>query len=369
MSPAAVVLVVGSLGRGGTERQISQFVRASHPGLASCLVVCLSADEGDLAPEVQATGAAVRTMGFVGLSWKRPVQTLRSARAVVRLFRLLRRTEPDVVYGFMFWGYVLGLLVARFAAPHALRVAGLRSAPNLDKPSKALEPLRRLALRTAHGAITNANPTAWVERYPWLAPKLVRIPNGVEAPKLVGRRAENGRIVCIANLKPIKGHTTLFEAVALFPHDLVWTLVLCGDGPHRRSLEHRANELGLSGKVEFLGTVRDVARVLDGATLAVLASYSENLPNAVMEAMAHGVPVVATSVGDVPNLLSAGAGTLVPPGDAQALGVAIRRFLEDSELRERAGAAGRREIQSNYSITAMRDLTLAAFSSFGRRHS
>jgi colanic acid/amylovoran biosynthesis glycosyltransferase len=74
--------------------------------------------------------------------------------------------------------------------------------------------------------------------------------------------------------------------------------------------------------------------------------------------MAHGVPVVATAVGGVPQLLDSGAGTLVPPRDPTAMAEAIRTYLEDEELRQRAGEIGRREVEANYSINAMRDRTL-----------
>jgi glycosyltransferase involved in cell wall biosynthesis len=365
--PPTVVLVIGSLARGGTERQIREFVRAAHPSFARCRVICLSANEGAFAADVRATGATVRTMGFVGFDWKSPAQALRSFRAVWRLFRLLRREQPDVVYGFLFWGYVLGLLVAKLAAPRALRVAGLRSAPELDYPSKTLEPLRRFALATADGAITNARPDAWAARYPNLRKTIIRIPNGVRVSASGSGAPTSGQIVCVANLKPVKGHAILLRALASLPPRLDWKLQLCGEGPQRSALEHEADELGLDGRVEFLGSVRDVDGILEQAELAVLASHSENLPNAVLEAMAYGIPVVATTVGDVPQLLRGGAGTLVAPGDPNALATAIRRYLEDRQLRQRAGAAGRREIERGYSVEALRDRTLAAFTAFRER--
>jgi glycosyltransferase involved in cell wall biosynthesis len=363
MSVPHVLIVVGSLSRGGSEAEIVKLVRASHPGRARCTVVCLSRRDGAFEAEVRAAGVRILKVGFVGSSWK-------SLPAILRLARFLQTERPDVVYAFNFWSYVLAFPVAAVCARGATRVVALRSAPDVDLPHRrALLPLRHLAFALAHGAIANAAVDVWSRSYPRVANKIVYVPNGVPPQALAESSAprERGRIVCVANLRAVKGHTTLLEAVALLPDNLEWTLQLAGDGAERRTLERKVIELGIAERVEFLGSVDYVERLLSRAELAVLASYSEGLPNAVLEAMSRGVPVVATNVGQLPEVLGTGAGTLVPPRDAAALAEAIRLYLEQPARREQAGSIGRREVANKYSVEANRDRTLAALESFGRR--
>jgi 2-deoxystreptamine N-acetyl-D-glucosaminyltransferase/2-deoxystreptamine glucosyltransferase len=121
-------------------------------------------------------------------------------------------------------------------------------------------------------------------------------------------------------------------------------LVVLGDGPERASLERRAAELGLNGRVRFLGSAErsDVLRLFRGCDAALLPSAWENFPHTVVEALAVGTPVLATSVGGVPEVVHDGEnGLLVPAGDAAALSAAIARFFAEPGLRERlaAGAA------------------------------
>ncbi len=120
------------------------------------------------------------------------------------------------------------------------------------------------------------------------------------------------------------------------------TLVVAGDGPDRSALERRAGGLGLDGRVRFLGSVsrETVLRLFRAADASVLPSAWENFPHTVVEALAVGCPVVATSVGGVPEVVRDGEnGLLVAPNDPGALADALRRLLSDTQLRERLAAA------------------------------
>jgi glycosyltransferase involved in cell wall biosynthesis len=355
-----VALVVGALNRGGVERQIVEFVQAAHPGHADCLVICLT-DAGCLADDVSATGARVVPLGFR--------RSPTAASAFVRLMRLLRKERPDAICAFLFWSYVIVLPAAAAVTPRTARIAGRASLPEFDvPPQRWLVHLRRLADGLADAVIVNCEAVrlAWEEVTPSLRHKLHVVPYGARPrPRLPERDAQASlTLVCVANLIGYKGHATLLRALAELKQ-LEWRLLLAGDGPERLAIEKLARDYSISSRVEFLGVVSDVSAVFHQADLAVLASDTEGLPNAVLEAMAHGVPVVATAVGGVPELLgSSGAGTVVPVRDPSALGEAIRTYLEDPALRQRAGEIGRREVEEKYSVEAMRDRTLAAFDAF-----
>jgi glycosyltransferase involved in cell wall biosynthesis len=140
-------------------------------------------------------------------------------------------------------------------------------------------------------------------------------------------------------LGPQKALGVALEAVAEVPSV---SLVIAGDGPDRGALEARARDLGVDGRTRFLGSVsRDVVlRLFRAADATVLSSSWENLPHTVLEALAVGSPVIATAVGGVPEVVRDGEnGLLVPPSDADALAAAVRRLLEDDELRHRLAEA------------------------------
>ena len=146
----------------------------------------------------------------------------------------------------------------------------------------------------------------------------------------------------MAALAEKKGHRFLLEALTELPEA---TLRIGGDGELRAELEGRVRELGLEDRVTFLGeqSKEEVARLMREADLFVLPSLAENLPVVLIEAMASGLPAVATSVGGVPEMLGPDDGELVEPGDAGALAAGIRAAAgRDFDPAAMAGRAGER---------------------------
>jgi glycosyltransferase involved in cell wall biosynthesis len=164
-----------------------------------------------------------------------------------------------------------------------------------------------------------------------------------------GPRPEGPRLLCVAWLDPKKGHRFLLEALAaLGRHDV--TLDLVGGGELRPELEAEAARLGLSARVRFLGPLpkEGVAELMRRADLFVLPSLDENLPVVLAEAMASGLPAVATRVGGVEEVLDQDAGELVPPRDAEALARAIREWLERPLRPDPAALAARARERFGY---------------------
>jgi colanic acid/amylovoran biosynthesis glycosyltransferase len=179
-------------------------------------------------------------------------------------------------------------------------------------------------------------------------------PHATLPPRIPSRlppRAGPLRLLCPARLAPEKAHRALLEAFAALriPAEL-W---LAGDGPQRTAIQHLVSAKGLRN-VRLLGQLRHEALLdlyrrgmVDGV---VLASTREGIPVALMEAMAAGVPVIATAAGGVPELLAGGAGLLVPVGDTAALTWAMETVLRDAPLRARLAGAGRRRIACRFPI-------------------
>ncbi len=183
----------------------------------------------------------------------------------------------------------------------------------------------------------------------------VTIHNGVDVGRFRPRDAERRpgplRLVVVANLIPEKGVGVLLEAIARL-REVEWTLDVAGDGPERGALEAGARELGIAGRVRFLGLRDDVPELLREADVAVHpARWQEALGNTVLEAMATGIPLVASRVGGIPELLADGLeGLLVPPGVPGPLAEALRRLAGDPALRDRLGAAARERVLRDFTL-------------------
>jgi len=187
--------------------------------------------------------------------------------------------------------------------------------------------------------------------------RVVVIPNGLELTQFQARTSHvpSRRVIMVANLRPEKGHDTLIDAAAIvlnrFP-DARFDIV--GDGTERDRLIAYAHAKGVAAAVSFLGHCEDVPARLSAADVFVLPSESEAFPNAVLEAMAAGLPVVASAVGGILEVVRNGeTGLLVPPRRPDALADAIGRLLSDATLQERLGSTGRGLVESRYSFSKM----------------
>ncbi|HZF40368.1 MAG TPA: glycosyltransferase [Blastocatellia bacterium] len=204
--------------------------------------------------------------------------------------------------------------------------------------------------------------------------KIVVIHNGLDAPPQdemdaralrVRRRAEllsklglgaDAKIVgSVAGLRPVKGHRYLLEAAAkVMKADARVHLVLVGDGELRDEIAAQAARLGIGARTSLLGHREDSAQLAAAFDVAVLASLSEGLPNAVMEAMAAGAPVVATAVGGTPELIEDGeTGFLIPPANPEALAERIEYALSHPGPARLIARRGRRFIIERFGMERM----------------
>jgi glycosyltransferase involved in cell wall biosynthesis len=164
---------------------------------------------------------------------------------------------------------------------------------------------------------------------------------------------EPARIVIAAGrLSPEKGFEQFVEAAALIAHDDADVgFVLCGDGPGRSLIEDRIAARNLQGRFVLAGFRSDLERLLPHADLVVNSSYTEGLPVIVLEALAAGVPVVATAVGGTPEVIDDGVhGYLVPPGDPAVLAQRIGEVLRSDADRRAMGAHGRQRIREQFTF-------------------
>jgi glycosyltransferase involved in cell wall biosynthesis len=225
--------------------------------------------------------------------------------------------------------------------------------------SRAALAIQRAAYSTAHVVVANARAAcAQLEREWVAAANIALVPNGVSVPPPLPHgtpRRRFRRIVTVANLRPEKGHDVLIDAARLVSGrlpDAHFTIV--GGGPERAQLLRQMNEHRLGEVMTFLGHQDDVGGALAEADVFVLPSRSESFPNALLEAMASGVPVVASAVGGVLELVEHGrTGTLVPPGDAQALADSLCGVIAEPAGANAMARAARAHVAAAYSFDRM----------------
>jgi glycosyltransferase involved in cell wall biosynthesis len=211
-----------------------------------------------------------------------------------------------------------------------------------------LRATERAALAAARlVVVTGRGTAAELGDYDVAAARIVVVVPGTDvAAPAQGSGRSAPRLLCVATLTPRKGHLTLLDALAPLTSS-AWTLSCVGstgrDPGHAALVRQRLRACGLADRVELHGELDDVAvdRAWDGADLFVSAAHYEGYGMALAEAVARGLPVVATRVGAAPDLVPAQAGALVPPGDADALRAAVAPLLADPARRAAAAAAAR----------------------------
>ena len=335
MSLPKVLLVTKGLDIGGIERIVVDLAIGLVGRSAAPEVAVVNDARGGLMGLLEAKGVTVHRLGGsdrIGVA------------GGARLARLISRPGFDVVHVHGPLPTVLARLVPQHpplvSTSHTLW-AGLR------RPARLA--WRLTASRDAASVAVSAAVAASLP--PPVASRTRVIPHGVDPDAIAAARRAAGVVahdpevvtaLTIASHRDVKNYPNLLRAVRVARDaGSPVRLVAVGEGPHIEQHRALARELGLAGDVTFAPPTPDVLRVIASADLLVVASDFEGQPLVVSEALAMGLPVVATAVGRVPELVGPSVGRVVPPGDAAALGAALAELARDHPLRRAMGAASR----------------------------
>lgn len=353
-----VLHVVDSLGVGGTELGLAKVVEVTQGEIAHA--VCAVRAGGPTADRLDAREIPVHILGKRdGNDWTVPL----------RFARLCRRTAPDVVHT-RNWGSVDAIIGARLArVPVVIHGEHGREASDPEGVNR-----RRNRLRRALSVFVDRMVAVSDQLRTWLIcevgvpeRKVCLLKNGVDAERFCprddrddlrrahGYAPEDIVVGTVGRLDPVKNQAALLEVLAaLAATQPSLHVAIAGNGPERESLTRETAQRGLADKVALLGHRNDIPEVLNLLDLFVLPSLGEGMCNTILEAMAVGLPVVATSVGGNPELVDDGfTGRLVPVRDRSALARAIALYAADERLRHEHGAAGRRRVVQEFSLGAM----------------
>ena len=342
--PIRVAHVVLQLQTGGMEKLLVEFARHADRGRFDLHFVSLGG-RGPVADEIEACGWSVNALH------EPPGLRLGLVR---RLGRLLAALKVQVVH-------THNTKPLLYSAPAAW-LAGARALVHTRHgqrfgAGRAETRLFRLASTCADAIVSVSEDASRLSRAEGLKPGKLRIIwNGIDVTRFAyAGPSPRGPVVMVGRLSPEKDVATLVRAFAVAARsEPELRLEIAGDGACRVDLERLTAELGLTGVVRFLGEVRDVPALLGRASLMVLPSLTEGISLTLLEAMARGLPVVATRVGGNPEVARDGeTGLLVPPGDPEALAGAIARMHRDPDLARRMGEAGRLRVERHFDVRRM----------------
>ena len=337
---------------GGQERQTVLHLATLDRSRWQPLVRCLRL-EGEHLEDLARLGVAPRSLDV------RKVFRPRTAWRVARLAVELRRERVALVHANDFHTNVLGTIAGRLAGVPVV-VTRVDLGHVLDAPRRrALAVVSRAAARVIVNALA-IRDACLADGVP--AERIALVRNGVDVAAFDAAAsrpggAPDGAVVQVANMHhPVKGHEDLLRAMAGVLREVPGArLLLVGDGARRPELERLARELGIAEHVTFAGHRRDVPSLLARSAVAISASHAEGISNAVLEAMAARLPVVATAVGGNPELVRDGvSGFLVPPRSPAGLARRIVALLGEAALARRMGEAGRAVVEREFGVGQMR---------------
>lgn len=360
MRPLHICHIVLSLEPGGLENGVVNVINGLDPVEFRSSVCCLRR-AGEFACRLR-SGVAIASMDL------RPGN---DPWMPLRVARLLRRWAVDIVHTRNPEPLLYGLLAGRLARVSAV-VHSEHGRVFPEKPWRAL--VQRVMLRhvDAAFAVSRQLRADLARELHVPADRFEVLYNGVdvqrfqrEAAHRCPQDAARGLLIgSVGRLVAVKNYALLLRAIARLPQAPSFRLVLIGDGPERSALTQLAAQLGLEGRVEFSGHRDDVAQLLPGLDIFVLPSLSEGMSNTVLEAMAAGLPVLASDVGGNRELIeSERTGLLFLSGDDAALAEQLTRLIGSAELRARLGSAAALRARTEFSMEAM----LARYASLYRR--
>jgi glycosyltransferase involved in cell wall biosynthesis len=346
--PVPIAFVLTSFDPGGTERQMIELLRRLDRTRWDVHLVCF-----------RRTGAwfdrAAEAAASVTVFPVRSLQSVAALRQLVAFARWCRQQRIAVVHTGQLYSNIFGLPGAALGGV-PVRIGNRRDINPNQRPIHLIA--QRFAYQFAHRIVANSRAAAArLRREGVPQPRIATVPNGLDLSgfPVMPRRSPARRVVVVANLRPEKGHDVLLQAarqILVRVPDATFDIV--GDGPLAGRLRALACECGVARAVTFAGHQHEVATRLAERDVFVLPSRSEAMPNALLEAMAAGLPVIASAVGGIGEIVDDGrTGLLVPADNPAALAEAVCRIMAAPALAARLGDAARAEVRERYSFDRM----------------
>lgn len=299
-------------------------------------------------------------------SLERDISSIRDMKSFLEIIKVLKEENPDVFHINSSKMGGLGTFAARLVGIRKIIFTAHGWAFNELRPiwqKVLIKFFTWVTILSAHKTICVSEKTMRdISHWTFAKNKLVVIHNGLKDFDLVPREDESFTVGTIAELHKIKGLDILLTAWSKFIKNRDAKLVIAGEGEERQNLENMARKLGIYDSVKFLGFVDNAREQLSNFDIFVMPSRSEGMPYGLLEAGLAGLPVIATAVGGIPEIIESGInGILVPPENSEVIFSSLVLLAEDEELRKRLGTNLQHSIQENFSFEKMVEKTFAIY--------
>jgi len=366
MKPKIKILyIITSSGIGGAER-ILYYTATGLNYNKYDIAVCSLKNKGEIARALEKQGIEVCCLHMGGR--ESFLGCLSSIIALVRLFPYLIRIRPTIVHSFLFRANILAR-IAGYLTGIPIIISSVRVMGGEKKYFHYVEMITSFMV-DHYVTVSESVKRYIIDKSKISAEKISVIYNGVniksqdnsyeQNPKMPFKIENKDRILMtVGRLHKQKGHCYLIQAVSKVRKEFPKVkLLLTGEGEEENNLKKLVKSLDLTNEVIFAGLSSDIEGILPMAELFILPSLWEGFPNALLEAMAAGKPVVATKVGGIPEIVVHGeTGILIPPRDTDALAIAIIDLLQNRLKEKDMGEAGRIRAAKRFSIYKMIEKT------------
>lgn len=347
-----VLMLITDLDIGGSPSDLYRLATALNGSEFDVRVACLS-PPGQVSEMLDRAGIPTFACNAAG-PW--------DIRALWRLARLIQSQRPHLVHAALFHASIAACVIAPLAGVPSRRIITEIKTVEVERLWHLT--VGGLACRMCRCVVGNSRAVVdHLRRRAHIPRSLLRtIPGGVDVARFtdvdpverssLGVPNDAPLLLWVGRLDPVKGLDDLVDALVLLDDPRIH-LVLCGDGPHESALQSRIARQGLTERVRFLGRRMDIPNLLASSDVFVFPSLTEGLPNALLEAMAAGLPIVTTDVPGCRDLIADGrTGLLVSPCRPRELAEAVQRLTADRALGRRLGHAARNHVARHYDMEA-----------------
>ena len=355
-----IIFLIDGLGMGGAERMMVPILKHLNKDEFSPRVCVFQEKDGNpIADDLRDIGVPVDFL---------PIPFLRDITALPRLRKYLRESNADIVHTQLEFADTLGNMAAKLLGLPSVCTIHTLPPQDVSTRSKSHQVVERFSLRWFCDRVIAVSEEArayYLHLGGVKASQIVTIYNGIDMTifdsmniersslrRELGIPVDAHLITTVAVLREPKGIQFMLQALpAILSFDPRAYYLIVGDGPHSKALQNEAGKLLQNDRIVFTGMRRDVPRILAASDIFVLPTLTEALPTVLMEAMACRLPVIASAVGGIPEMVINGEnGILVFPGDSSQLSDACISLLRDDEVRRSMGVQGRRIVHEKFTI-------------------
>jgi len=369
--PIKILNLINSLNDGGAQAVLKNFVleakKYNEFNIEICTLypLCTRYYIGIFKKEIERTDIPIWN---IGLNFKyNPV-------GVIKLISLIKKRKYDVVHVHLFPASAFVAVASLFLSRNIKFVFTEHSVHNRRR-SLSIFKLFDILIYNRYSSIvciSSKIKDVLLKWLPQLGKKVTIIPNSVPISESIDTdHPKIYDILFIGRFKKIKGIDILFKAVNIlkFQYQKKIKVAIVGNGPLKEELKELVEKLQIKSEIKFLGTRKDVSRIMFSSKILTLSSEWEGLPMVILEAMSRGLPVIATAVGGIPDVIKDGEeGILVAPKDPEILAEAMARLLEDEKLQKTLSQNAYKKIKERYTVEMCAKDVLSLYKSLTKNY-